>query len=248
MPILYGDWFAGGEARIVCEYSQNYNADHTSVHFNASYRYQMAYSVNDSTNSWGVSGDNGSATGNNVGYIGPGTKEFYFQYGPWRQSNAAVSAWVDGVEAQGVRVFANFVFETGALAPYITGFQASTIKANSFIADLTAVTANGGTLNNAQVKLNTVKSDTGASYITRGSYGDVTVPNLLGGQVYYFQMRVSNSTYGWGPWTAWATVTTLPDILINVGGVWKHATPYVNVGGVWKQADRWVNVGGVWKK
>lgn len=248
MPTLYGDWFAGGEARIVCVYSQNYSADRTEVKFNASYRYEMAYSVNDSVNTWSVSGDNGSATGSNVAYVGPATKEFYYQTGSYRKTNASVSAWVDGVEAQGVKVSASFTFLTGALAPYITGFQASTIKANSFIADITGASGNGGTLNNAQVKLNTVQSDTGASYITRGSYGDVTVPNLLGGKVYYFQMRVANSTYGWGPWTAWKTVTTLPDILINVGGVWKHATPYVNVGGVWKQADRWVNVGGVWKK
>ena len=246
MPTLYGDWFAGGTARIVCEYFQNYNGDRTQVNFYASYIYEMASSFSDSTNTWGVSGDNGSATGSNVAYSGPGTREFYYQIGSWRQTNAAVSAWVDGLPVG--KVSANFVLETGGLAPYITGFQASTIKANSFIADLTAVTANGGTLNDTKVKLNTVKSDTGASYITRGSYGDVTVPNLLGGKVYYFQMQVKNNTYGWGPWTEWKAVTTLPDILINVGGVWKHATPYVKVGGVWKQADRWVNVNGVWKR
>ncbi len=37
-------------------------------------------------------------------------------------------------------------------------------------------------------------------------------------------------------------------LYLNVGGVWKQATPYVNVGGVWKQATAFANVGGVWKQ
>lgn len=248
MPTLYGDWFAGGEARIVCEYSQNYNADHTQVHFNASYRYQMAYSVSDSTNTWGVSGDNGSQTGSNVAYSGPGTKEFYFQWGGWRRTNAAVSAWVDGIQAQGVKVSASFTLLTGPLAPFMNSFSARDITQTSFTTHLLSADGNGGNITNFAMWWNDNASDAVGTYVEAGGVKDITINNLVGGKKYYFKMRAANDTYGWGPWLGWGEITTLPGVQVNVGGAWKNATPYVNVNGVWKQADRWVNVGGVWKK
>ena len=248
MPTLYGDWFAGGEARIVCEYSQNYNADHTQVHFNASYRYQMAYSVSDSTNTWGVSGDNGSAAGSNVAYSGPGTKEFHFQWGSWRRTNAAVSAWVDGIQAQGVKVSASFTLLTGALAPFINSFSARDITQTSFTTTAISADGNGGTITNFAMWWNDNASDAVGTYVEAGGVKDITINNLVGGKKYYFKLRAANNTYGWGPWLGWGEIVTKPGVMVKVNGTYRNAQPYVRVNGEWKKADRWVNVNGVWKR
>ena len=248
MPTIYGDWFAGGEARIVCEYSQNYNADRTQVHFNASYKYQMAYSVSDSTNTWGVSGDNGSASGSNVAYSGPGTKEFHFQWGGWRRTNAAVSAWVDGIQAQGVKVSASFTLLTGALAPFINTIFESNVTQTSATFGVSSADGNGGTLTNLGIWYNETKSDSVGTYVEKGSWNAITISSFVGGKKYYYKLRAKNNTYGWGPWTAWGSITTLPGVKVNVSGTWKNAQPYVRVNGEWKKADRWVNVNGVWRR
>lgn len=43
------------------------------------------------------------------------------------------------------------------------------------------------------------------------------------------------------------TPSTGSNFKINVGGVWKQATPFVNVGGVWKQATPFIKIDGEWK-
>lgn len=40
---------------------------------------------------------------------------------------------------------------------------------------------------------------------------------------------------------------TQTKVWINVGGVWKLATPYIKVGGVWKTTTPYINVSGTWK-
>lgn len=249
MPTITGPWYANGEARIVVDYQQNYNADHTQVHFNASYRYQMAYSVADTTNYWSVWGDNGSASGNNVDFRGPGTKEFHWQWGGWRRSNAAIDAFVDGIQAQGVRVSLGTQWlQTGALAPFINSFTADDITQTSFTARVTNADGNGGSLTNLAIWWNDNQRDDVGTYVERGSWEAITINNLVGGKRYYFKLRAANNTYGWGPWLGWGVIDTKPGVMVNVNGTYRNAMPYVKVNGEWKLADRWVNVNGVWRR
>lgn len=75
----------------------------------------------------------------------------------------------------------------------------------------------------------------------------VTLTGLLPGKTYYVRIFAHNAN-GYSAPTSDKSATTLPGVMINVGGVWKMALPYVNVNGVWKPATRFVNVGGVWKQ
>lgn len=258
MPTLYSGWQAGNgtttEARIKCVYDQNYSDDHTQVHFNVSYWYTTSTQVDDTSNNWEVTGDNGSASGSNIilhhaAYPTGGETQYYFQYGGWRRSNANVASSVWNVSAQdNIAIVGNFTLETGALAPFVSSTPyATNITPTSFTTAFNA-NGNGGTLTDTTMRINTSPSETGATQVTKGSFGNITYRNLLGGLTYYFKVAVANNTYGWGPWSEWVSVTTLPAVQVNVGGAWKYATPYVKVNGVWKQADRWVKVGGVWKR
>ena len=250
MPTLVGPWLAGGEARIELDYSVSYNSNRTSATISGTFYYATKYWVTDPTNNWSRSGDLGSASGSNVSIdhgSNGGRTAFHSFSASGRTSNLSISAAFWGVQAQGgATISASFSVPVGALAPYITGYRASSITANTFIADLTAVTSNGGSMTNARCRYSTAPSLTGATDVTNGYYADVPVTGLLGGTTYYFAMQVANDTYGWGPWALGQSFTTLPDVSVKVGGVWKNATPYVKVGGAWKQADRWVKVGGVW--
>ena len=63
-----------------------------------------------------------------------------------------------------------------------------------------------------------------------------TVTNLATGSFYYFWVRAKNAV-GWGNWSTPSTGQTYLGAYVNVGGVWKLATPYVRTGGVWKPAN-----------
>lgn len=253
MGFVVGPWFGGSSpARIEIDYEVTYNADQTSVHFSGMVYLATRYAISDTINSWSVSGDLGSASGSNVNvqHGSAGGRTAIKSIAGWRQGNAVINASISGLEAIGETVVANgLVLESGALAPYITNFQARGITSTSFIADVVSWVANGGNLNNTQVGYNTAQSDTGAKYIQKGSFGDgdITVPAINPGTLYYFKMRLHSDTYAWGPWTAWKSVTTLPGVYIKYNGVWRNAIPYVKVGGVWKQAVRYVKTSGVWK-
>jgi hypothetical protein len=75
----------------------------------------------------------------------------------------------------------------------------------------------------------------------------VNITNLNPGTTYYVRIFAHNAN-GYSAPTPDKSATTLPGVMVNVGGVWKVALPYVNVGGIWKPATRFVNVGGVWKQ
>lgn len=251
MPTVVGPWYGGSSpARIEVDYSVSYNADRTNAFFSGMVYLATQYSISDVNNSWAVSGDLGAANGSGVSiqHGSSGGRTAIKSVAGWRRGNATIHALVSGLEAMGETVYGNnLVLQSGALAPYITSLQAASITQTSFVGDITGVNSNGGALNNAQVKRNTSKSDTNAVYTTRGSYGDVSVSGLLPGTLYYFQMRVHNTTYGWGPWTAWQSFTTLPGVYVKHEGVWKNAIPYVKHDGVWKQATRYVKDAGLWK-
>lgn len=349
MPTLNGPWEGTPyQARIYCTYSVSYTADHTQAIYDIDFGIEFEGSVSDSSNSWAVSGDCGSASGDNVTYSipsGGGKKIFRANESAQKYGDASVAASVSGINAIGsVTVNGSFTLDSGALAPYFTDsvYSASSITATGATIGTWAAAANGGTLNNVQIQRNTSASETGATTITKGSYGTThALTGLTRATTYYVRVRVANSTYGygaWGPWvsfttastapgvpgtgwyfsaygqtdftiagntvadnggsavTGWETqystsadpsagsvvsglsvgslnagtvyyarirainaigagawsdvkaVTTLPGVMINVGGVWKTAIPYVNVNGVWKPATRFVNVGGVWKQ
>jgi hypothetical protein len=82
--------------------------------------------------------------------------------------------------------------------------------------------------------------------VTSGG-GINTVTNLSPGLKYYFWARGRN-VYGWGPWSPTASVTLIAGAMVNQGGTWKRAVPYVRVAGVWKVARPWVKSAGVWKE
>ena len=254
MPTLYGPWLGGDEARIELDYSANYDADHTMVHFNGTFYYATRYSVSDSSNSWSRWGDYGDASGSNVSIqhgSGGGRTAFHTMWGSWTQAAAvSVGAQVSGIQAQGGgSIGASFVLPTGPLAPTVgSSYSARDITANSFTTTGITANGNGGSLTNIAMQSNVSASESGSVYQEAGGWADITRSGLVGGTTYYFRIRVANNTWGWGPWGPWKSVTTLPDVQVKVAGVWKNATPYVNVNGTWKQADRWVKVNGVWKR
>jgi Fibronectin type III domain len=355
MPTLYGAWEGTPyQARIYCVYNVSYTADHTQAIFSISFGIEFEGSVSDSTNTWAVSGDCGSASGSNISYSipsGGGTKVFRSGESAQKYGDASVAGSVTGINAVGGgTINGSFTLESGALAPYFTDstYSGSSITSTGATIGTWAAAANGGTLNNVQIQRNTSATDVGATTITKGSYGTThALTGLSPATTYYVRVRVSNSTYGygaWGPWVAFTTAatipsapsdawyfssvnqtdisvagitvpynggaaldqilvrystdpafgtytdiplagtatgttisnlnpgtvyyvrvyahnaigygppsadkstTTLPGVLVNVGGVWKTAVPYVNVNGIWKPATRYVNVGGVWKQ
>lgn len=109
-------------------------------------------------------------------------------------------------------------------------------------------TSNGGAaVDTTLVRVNTSPTDAGGTDFTFAGYAtSMGLTGLLPGTTYYAKVYLHNSQ-GWSSNSSWKAFTTLPGVSVNVGGVWKNATPYVNVGGVWKQAVQYVNVGGVWK-
>lgn len=355
MPTLYGSWQGSPyQARIYCVYNVSYTADRTQAIYAISFGVEFEGSVSDSSNTWAVSGDCGSASGSNVAYSipsGGGTKIFRSGESAQKYGDASVAANISGVQAVGGgTISGSFTLDSGALAPYFTDsvYSASAISSTGATIGTWAATGNGGTLNNVQIQRNTSATDVGATTITKGAYGTShALTGLSPATTYYVRVRVSNSTYGygaWGPWVAFTTAstipgapsdawyfasvnqtdvtisgitvpynggagidqilvrystdpsfatytdatfagsitsalisglnpgtvyyfrifahnangygppsadkstTTLPGVLVNVGGVWKTAIPYVNVGGIWKPATRFVNVGGVWKQ
>ena len=252
MPTLYGPWQAGGEARIEVDYNVVYNAEKTAARYDLSFYYATAYSVVDSVNSWSVSGNLGTFSGSNVPInhgSGGGRKLFCSISIWWDQGPPSVSAAFAGVEAQGQTITAGFSIPTDPLAPSTdSNYSASNIGITTATVGGFGAYGHGSSLNNTQTQFNTSPVDAGSTIVTRGSYGNsMDLTNLVGGLTYHYRMRVSNTGYGYGPWGSWKTFTTLPGVFVNVGGVWKNATPYVRVGGVWRQAIRYVKVNGVWK-
>lgn len=62
---------------------------------------------------------------------------------------------------------------------------------------------------------------------------------------YYFWYRVQNSE-GWSNWSARSVAVTLAGAMVNNGGVWYKAVPYVKVIGVWREAIPYQKVVQTW--
>lgn len=264
MPTIIGEYMGtsatGNYGRIELEYSRNYNDDHTQVQYNGQWYYATAYQTIDSSNYWSRWGWEGDASGKNVninhgGYNLAGRSLVHSMSGQWRRSISQVGFKVWGVEKQGggdiiTKIGSDlfFTMTPGDLAPFINEFEARDITQTSATFRVANGDGNGGTLTDLAIWYNDTRSDTEGTYVEKGSWNAININTFVGGKTYYYKLRAKNNTYGWGPWTAWGSIITLPGVKVKVSSSWKNAQPYVRVNGVWKKADRWVNVNGVWKR
>lgn len=219
MATLYGSWQGTGyQARIYCTYTVSYTADHTQAIYAISFGVEFGGSISDSVNTWAVSGDCGAASGSNIAYSipsGGGTKIFRSGESAQKYGNAVVGANIDNVEGVGGgAISGSFTLASGALAPYFTNtnYSSRNVTTSDFYSTAIAASGNGGTLNNVQMEVNSAANDTGAVYFTSGAWTDAHATGLLPNHLYYFRIRVANSTYGWGAWGPWKSVTTLSTI------------------------------------
>lgn len=91
-----------------------------------------------------------------------------------------------------------------------TGVSFSNITPSSMRYSFTRGAANGSTITANQVQHNSSPSATGATTVTLGASTTNTTPTgLPPGAPRYFRSRTENGI-GWGPWTSWASQSTLP--------------------------------------
>lgn len=232
MPTLYGSWQGTPySARIYCTYSVTYTADRTQAIYAISFGVEFEGSVSDSSNTWAVSGDCGSASGSNIAYSipsGGGVKLFRTGESAQKYGDASVAGSISGVQAVGGgTISGSFTLDSGALAPYFTDgvYSASSITNTGATIGTWAATGNGGTLNNVQVQYNTSASATGATTITRGSYAtSQAITGLAPNTTYYARVRVSNNTYGYGAYGAWVSFKTLSGLPGAPSEAWAFST------------------------
>lgn len=213
MTTLVGPWQGSSpRARIEIDYNLSFNSEHTLAYIDPTVVLATEHSIVDSYNSWTVWGSLGSFSGSNVVYnhANSGGRTGFKSLTGWiGPSGADVGARVTGLEAPAATIEATLHIDPGPLAPYINGqCNPYNIVATSFSVSFTGI-GNGGNLVDAQLQINTSQSESGAVTITKGSYGDIYVPNLTRRTIYYYRVRLSNSTYGWGPWSSWQSITTL---------------------------------------
>lgn len=214
MPTLTGTWQGSPyQARIKLTYTVTYTADHTQAIYDGEWFIEFEGSVVDSTNSWSLTGAQPDKSGTNRNYnvpSGGGTVNFADMTAFQRyDAPPSVTGTVSGVNAVGGgNITATFTLQPGDLAPYFTDATPSaTSTPNSFTVSGYTADGNGGTLNDIQVQYGTTQS-TGNPVYERNSYGNPTVSGLTPNTTYYYRIRVSNSTYGWGAWTAWFSIKT----------------------------------------
>lgn len=248
MPTINGPWLASNRVRFVCVYTVTKTNGGVDATISATIRLETRFSLVDSVNSWTISGGLGSKSGSNKSFNhgssgGITTIDSVSRTG--RTSNVTVNASVSGLEAYG-NISQSFTIPIGALARKVSGVYADSITQTSFRARYGSVT-NEGTGNNIRVQWNTSQSTSGASTKSSGSWTFPIVTGLQPGTLYYFRMQVSNVEYGWGPYSSWASVRTLPGVYVRVSGSWRTAIPYVKVNGSWRQAERRIRVSGTWR-
>jgi len=218
MPTLYGNWVGGStNGRIVCVYSVSYTADRTQAIYTGTLYVETDQFTTDSVNTWLVSGDDGVHSGSNIPISfgsGGGIKAFYSNFSFQKYGDGVIGARVSNVEAVGVDITASFTMDSGALAPYLTsGYSAVGIGQTGFTITGVHAAANGGVLNGMQLEVNTAANDTGALYFTTGTFTNPVATGLTPNKLYYYRLRVKNSTYGysaWGPWLTVQTTSTVP--------------------------------------
>ena len=102
--------------------------------------------------------------------------------------------------------------KTLATIPVISDYSTNAVARNSFTVANFVVSNNGGEApSNVRVEYNTSASSTGSSIVTRGSWGDVTIPGRAADTLYYYRASVWNSA-GWSAWGTWKSVRTLLDV------------------------------------
>lgn len=69
---------------------------------------------------------------------------------------------------------------------------------------------------------------------------------LVPGGTYYIWARVRNDI-GWSPWSIRQTLVLPAGVLVDVGGEYKRALPWIKVDGVWRLSIPLVNYGGIWR-
>lgn len=244
MPILNGPWQGTPyQARIICTYNVSYTGDHTQAIYAISFSVEFEGAVSDSTNSWSVSGDCGSASGSNVAYSipsGGGTKVFRSGESAQKYGDASVSASISAVQAVGGgTISGSFTLDSGALAPYFTdsSYAMTSITNTGAVIYGWSAAGNGGSLNNVQTQYNTSGATaTGATTVTRGSYaGSQALSGLAPNTLYYARVRVANSTYGYGEWGPWISFRTLSGLPSPPSEAWSFDTvrqDSVNISGI----------------
>lgn len=96
------------------------------------------------------------------------------------------------------------------------------------------------TINGVTSGTQTARYNAGAGWLLLGTW------TVNYSQTVTFNLQATG-TGGFGGPTSFSQAITVAAARINVGGVWKLATPWINVAGVWKQAHVWVNSAGTWK-
>lgn len=217
MPTLYGSWQGSGyQARLKCTYTRTYPTSHEYATFDCSFAVEFGGSISDSTNDWAVTGPGVTdSSGTNVSYSiasGGGSKTLYNPANFNSHSDLDIDMVVGGINAVGGGdITATFTLPVGDLAPYFVDdvYSAGSITAGGFTGSGWSSSGNGGTLNNLQTQYNTSASATGATTVTRGSYaGSHVITGLTPNTLYYFRVRQSNNTYGYGAWGPWVSFTT----------------------------------------
>ena len=218
MATLYSAWQGtGAQARIRIDYTVTYSADRTQAIYNGTFYIEYGGAVSDATNSWAISGDCGSQTGSNVSYSVPsggGARSFKTMPQVQKYGNAAVAGSVSGIDAiGGGQILGSFTLPSGGLAPYFndTNYGVRDVTQTSVTTTGLNGNANGGSLNNLQLMVNTSPVD-GPGTSTPGAYVDATISTLTPNTLYYYKIRIANSTYGWSAWGPWKTFRTLPTV------------------------------------
>lgn len=93
------------------------------------------------------------------------------------------------------------------------GATHSSVSGTSAIIGTGSISDNGGQgATNFRVQWNTSATESGASTLTKGSWGSVQLTGLSEGTTYYYRRSAANSA-GWGAWTSWESFTTLAGVI-----------------------------------
>lgn len=188
------------------------------------------------------------------------TGAMYFTSGAW------VDATATGLQKAKTYYYrirvANSTYGWGAWGPWKAVTTLSTIPsapASSWyltnVSQIDAAVVNISVPDNGGIALDQIlvrySTDPAFSWYTdiplAGTATSTAISGLTPGTTYYVVIYAHNAN-GYSAASDVKSFTTLPGVMVNVGGVWKTAIPYVNVDGVWKPATRYINDGGVWKQ
>lgn len=170
------------------------------------YEWQLRRSDQSTTRTGTIVQDSSSdnSTGNRIATLSGLDRYTLYQF--WcRAYNGKWGPWQDEATTWGAKSF-----RTNADPPQLADYQAQSVARTSAQTGWVTIADTGGqSPNNVRTQYNTVQSETGATTVTRGSWGVVSLSGLDPYTIYYFRMAGANSTGGWGPWGPWRSFTTL---------------------------------------